>query len=94
MTDMNEFMKYADYANINTTLNLPVNVTRVFDTLGLDELAETVSEFADTVQDFTNITRIWNETGISNLTNYIHWEALTTLLEQWGIDDVIDVKQL
>ena len=94
MTDMNEFMKYADYANINTTLNLPVNVTRVFDTLGLDELAETVSEFADTVQDFTNITRIWNETGISNLTNYIHWEALTTLLEQWEIDDVIDVKQL
>ena len=81
MTDMNEFMKYADYANINTTLNLPVNVTRVFDTLGFDEFAETVSNFADTVQDFTNITRIWNETGISNLTNYIHWEALTTLLE-------------
>lgn len=94
MTDMNEFMKYADYANIDTTLNLPVNVTRVFDTLGLDELAATVSDFADTVQDFTNITRIWNETGISNLTNYIHWEALTTLLEQWEIDDVIDVKQL
>ena len=91
---MNEFMKYADYANIDTTLNLPVNVTRVFDTLGLDELAATVSDFADTVQDFTNITRIWNETGISNLTNYIHWEALTTLLEQWEIDDVIDVKQL
>ena len=94
MTDMNEFMKYADYANINTTITLPVNVTRVFDTLGFDELAETVADFADTVQDFTNITRIWNETGISNLTNYIHWEALTTLLEQWEIDDVIDVKQL
>ena len=94
MTDMNEFMKYADYANIDTTITLPVNVTRVFDTLGFDEFAETVSNFADTVQDFTNITRIWNETGISNLTNYIHWEALTTLLEQWEIDDVIDVKQL
>ena len=94
MTDMNEFMKYADYANINTTITLPVNVTRVFDTLGFDELAETVADFADTVQDFTNITRIWNETGISNLTYYIHWEALTTLLEQWEIDDVIDVKQL
>lgn len=94
MTDMNEFMKYADYANIDTTITLPVNVTRVFDTLGFDEFAETVSDFADTVQDFTNITRIWNETGISNLTNYIHWEALTTLLEQWEIDDVIDVKQL
>ena len=91
---MNEFMKYADYANIDTTITLPVNVTRVFDTLGFDEFAETVSDFADTVQDFTNITRIWNETGISNLTNYIHWEALTTLLEQWEIDDVIDVKQL
>ena len=94
MTDMNDFMKYVDYANIDTSIKLPVNVTRVFDNLGLDEFAETISDFSDTVQDLTNITRIWNETGISNLTHYIHWEALETLLKEWGLDDVIDVKQI
>ena len=94
MTDMNDFMKYVDYANIDTSIKLPVNVTRVFDNLGLDEFAETISDFSDTVQDLTNITRIWNETGISNLTHYIHWDALETLLKEWGLDDVIDVKQI
>ena len=92
MTDMDGFMKYVDYANINTTVKLPVNVTNVLDSLGLDEAAETFANFSDAVQDFTNITRIWNETGISNLTHYIHWDALAKLLKDWGLDDVIDVK--
>ena len=46
---MNDFMKYVDYANIDTSIKLPVNVTRVFDNLGLDEFAETISDFSDTV---------------------------------------------
>ena len=48
MEDMNEFMKYSDYTNINTTLTLPVNVTNVLDLIGLDEAAEAFSDFSDT----------------------------------------------
>ena len=92
MNDMDGFMKYVDYANINTAVNLTVNVTNVLDSLGLDEAAETFANFSNAVKDFTNITRIWNETGISNLTHYIHWDALAKLLKDWGLDDVIDVK--
>ena len=68
MENMDGFMKYADYTNIDTTIVIPVNVTSVLDTLGLDEMAEAFSNFTDTMQDYTNITWIWNETGISNLT--------------------------
>ena len=92
MEDMDGFMKYVDYTNIDTTIKLPVNVTNVLDSLGLDEAADTFADFSDAVEDFTNITRIWNETGISNLTHYIHWDALAKLIKDWGLDDVIDVK--
>ena len=76
MADMDGFMKYVDYMNVDTTIKLPVNVTNVLDTIGLDEYAETFANFTDDIKDYTNITKIWNETGISNLTHYIHWEAL------------------
>ena len=76
MADMDGFMKYADYTNIDTTINIPVNITNMLQTLGLDEAAEAFSNFSDDIQDWTNITYIWNETSISNLTHAIEWEAL------------------
>ena len=72
MTDMDGFMKYVDYANVNTTVNVPVNVTRVLDVLGLDEAAQSFANLSDTVNDWTNITKIPVQLQ--------HWNYLPCLL--------------
>ena len=46
MNEMTDFMAYADYINLNTTLTVPV-----VDTLSIFGLDDEVDEFVDDIQD-------------------------------------------
>jgi hypothetical protein len=94
IADMDGFMKYADYTNIDSSLNIPVNLTNVLLTLGLEDEAMAFSNFSDDFQDYTNITYIWNETNISNLTQTIEWDALQTWINDNNLSPFINVTQL
>ena len=91
---MDDFMKYADYTNIDSSLSIPVNVTNVLLTLGYEEEAMQFSNFSENVENWTNITYIWNETNISNLTNTIQWEALQSWVKDNNLSPFINVTQL
>ena len=87
-------MKYVDYTNINNTIKLPVNVTSVLETVQLHEAAKMIANYSDELKDLTNITKIWNETGISNLTQYVQWEALQTWLDSYGLGTLFNVTKI
>ena len=93
---MNDFMTYADYLNVNTTVKIPVG--NIFEVTGLeqtDDLIEDVLENSkDTIEQVRkNLTQLLTEVPIRNLTRIVDWDRLDDFFDRSGLDQFIAIDQ-
>ena len=83
MQDLTPFMSYADYININTVINIPVNETiEILDLNGVTNAIE--DTFDDALEDvsenyeeyFDDLKELIETTPLANFTDVINWGAL------------------